>query len=203
MRAGSKGPTASVNGPTDRALRKTVRPIVFALALLSAVPVIAQSVPPLPAGRPPEWGAAAGYGFSVHLNRGRSDEHVLLFEPSAGFRLSSQLEYIVEGHFARYFTPGGYMIGVMPLGGRFYLGHGPTLPYISIGGGLGWTDLTVEEIDRRFNFLLQASAGVRRALSETDALTLEARLAHISNGGTKKPNLGLNCLVFLAGWRFN
>jgi lipid A 3-O-deacylase PagL len=188
--------------PGDGGLRKAIASIVIGSALLSAPSLTAQSVPPIPARRPPEWGAAAGYGFSVHLNYGRSSEHVLLFEPSAGFRISSHLEYIVEGHFAQYFTPGGYMIGVMPVGGRLYLGHGRTLPYVSIGGGLGWTDLTVEEIDRRFNFLLQASAGVRRTLSETDALTLEARLAHISNGGTKKPNLGLNCLVILAGWRF-
>ncbi len=138
----------------------------------------------------------------MHLNRGRSSEHVLLFEPSVGFRLSSRLEYIVEGHFAQYFTPGGYMLGVMPVGGRLYLGGGRTLPYISIGGGLGWTNLKVEEIDRRFNFLLQGSLGVRRAVSENQALTLEARLAHISNGGTERPNLGLNCLVLLAGWRF-
>ena len=189
--------------PGDGGLRRAIASIVIAFALLSVPSLTAQSVPPVPAGRPPEWGAAAGYGFSVYLNHGRSSEHVLLFEPSAGFRLSSRLEYIVEGHFAWYFTPGGYMIGVMPVGGRLYLGHGRTLPYISIGGGLGWTDLTVEEIDRRFNFLLQGSAGVRRALSGTDALTLEARLDHISNGGTKKPNLGLNCLVILAGWRFN
>lgn len=192
-----------MNIPGDGGLRRAVASIVIAFALLSVLSLTAQSVPPVPAGRPPEWGAAAGYGFSVHLNHGRSSEHVLLFEPSAGFRLSSRLEYIAEGHFARYFTPGGSMIGVMPVGGRLYLGSGRTLPYVSIGGGLGWTDLTVEEIDRRFNFLLQASAGVRRASSGTDALTLEARLDHISNGGTKKPNLGLNCLVILAGWRFN
>jgi hypothetical protein len=163
----------------------------------------AQSLPPLPAGRPPEWGLAAGYGFSVHLNRGRSDEHLLLFEPSVALRISSRLEYLIEGHFARYLTPVGYMVGLMPVGGRFYVGRGQTLPYISIGSGFGWTDLTpLDEIDRRFNFLLQGSVGVRRTLSGGQALTFEARIAHISNGGTELPNLGLNSVVFLAGWRF-
>lgn len=157
----------------------------------------------MPPGRPPEWGLSAGYGLSVRLNRGHAKEHVLLFAPSVGLRLSSRLEYLIEGHFAQYFTPKGYMVGLMPVGGRLYLGSGRTLSYVSIGGGLGWTDLTqLEEIDRRFNFLLQASAGVRRAISDSQALTFEARLSHISNGGTESPNLGLNCVVFLAGWRF-
>jgi hypothetical protein len=171
--------------------------------LLAAAPLAAQSGPPLPAGRPPEWGLAAGYGFSVHLNRGHSNEHVFLFEPSASLRISSRLEYVVEGHYAQYFTPRGYMVGLMPVGGRLYVGSGRILPYISIGGGLGWTDLTqLEEIDRRFNFLLQASAGVRWTITDSHALTFQGRLAHISNGGTESPNLGLNCLVVLVGWRF-
>jgi hypothetical protein len=176
--------------------------IAFAL-LLATAPLTAQSEPPLPIGRHPAWGLATGYGFSVHLNRGHANEHVLLFEPSVGLRISSRLEYLIEGHFARYFTPLGYMVGLMPVGGRFYVGSGTTLPYISIGGGFGWTDLTpLEEIDRRFNFLLQGSLGVRRTISDGEALTFEARVAHISNGGTELPNLGLNSVVFLAGWRF-
>jgi Lipid A 3-O-deacylase (PagL) len=177
--------------------------IASILALLGAAHLNAQAAPPLPEDAPPEWGAEAGYGFTVHLNRGRSVEHLVLLEPGAGFRLSSRLEYLVEAHFARYLTPLGYMVGVMPLGGRLYLGHGRALPYLSIGGGLGWTDLTrLEEIDRRFNFLLQGSAGVRYAVSEKRAWTFEARLVHVSNGGTSLPNLGLNSLVFLGGLRF-
>jgi hypothetical protein len=159
--------------------------------------------PLLPPKGVPEWDVAAGYGISVHINRGRSYEHVLLFAPAAAFRLGSRLEYVVEGHFAQYFTPRGYMFGVMPLGGRLFLGDGPTAAYVSIAGGLGWTDLVqLDEIDRRFNFLLQGSIGLRRVLSPTQALDLEARLSHVSNGGTELPNLGLNCVIFLLRWRF-
>ena len=162
-----------------------------------------QTMPRLPAGAPPEWGVEAGYGFSVHFNRGRSAEHLVLLEPSVGLRLGSRFRYVIEAHFARYQTPGGYIFGLMPVGGRLLIGRGRTLPYVSVGAGLGWTDLTeLEEIDRRFNFLLQASAGVRQAVSEKQAWTFEARLSHISNGGTALPNLGLNSLAFLAGFRF-
>jgi hypothetical protein len=176
--------------------------LVLVLAALLPAPRLIGQTEPIPSGRSPQWGLAAGYGFTWHLNRGRSNEHVLLFVPAVGFRVSSRLEYILEAHLAQYFTPSGTTFGVMPLGGRLFLGSGRMLPYVSIGGGFGWTNLEIEEIDRRFNFLLQGSVGVRRALSEADALTLEARLSHISNGGTKSPNLGLNCLVVLAGWRF-
>jgi len=177
--------------------------IASILAFLGATRLIAQAEPSLPKGASPEWSVEAGYGLSVHLNRGRSVEHLVLLEPSASFRVRSRLEYVVEANFARYLTPKGYMVGLMPVGARLSIGRGPTLPYVSIGAGFGWTDLTfLEEIDRRFNFLLQASAGVRHALTEKQTWTFEARLAHISNGGTARPNLGLNSLVFLGGFRF-
>jgi hypothetical protein len=180
------------------------RAVAAALLLAAAVRAAAAAdEPPLPAGRPPEWCLAAGYGFSVRLNRGRSDEHLFLLEPGVSFRLGSRLEWVVEGHFARYLTPEGSMLGVMPLGLRFYAGSGPILPYVSIGAGAGWTGLVeLDEIDRRFDFLLQGSLGVRGALGGGQAWTLEARLSHYSNAGTVKPNLGFNAVVFLAGARF-
>jgi lipid A 3-O-deacylase len=95
------------------------------------------------------------------------------------------------------------MIGVVPLGGRFSIGSGPVFPYIEFGAGCGWTDLDkLPEIDRRFNFTLQGGAGVRGALRDGQAWTLEARLSHSSNANTARPNISLNCLVLLAGWRF-
>ena len=123
--------------------------------------------------------------------------------PAVAFPLSARLEWTVEGHFAGYFRPNGYMLGWMPLGARLFIGGGRTQPYVSLGAGFGWTDLTeLDEIDRRFNYLLQASVGVRGRLPDGSAWTLEARMDHISNAGTVLPNLGLNTVVFLAGWRF-
>jgi len=156
----------------------------------------------LPERGHPEWVLNAGYGFSVHLRDGRSNEHVFLFEPQAGFRLGSRSEYLVEGHLARYFTPKGFAAGILPVGVRLFLGQGAVAPYVSGGVGFGWTDLTnIDEISRRFNFFLQGSLGVRRSLSGNRAWTLEVRLLHYSNAGTASPNIGLNSLVLLAGWR--
>jgi len=163
----------------------------------------AQEAPPLPADRPVTWNVAAGYGFSVRLNGGRSEERLLLFEPGVSVRLGDRLEYVAEAHLAHYFQPAGYMVGVMPLGLRYFVGNGRVLPYASIGAGGGWTDLKeLDEIDRRFNFLLQGGVGVRGQLSDGRAWTFEARLSHYSNAHTVLPNLGLNTIVFLGGFRF-
>lgn len=169
-----------------------------------ALTVEAQTPAPGESDRSPRWSLAAGYGFSVHFSRGRAEEQALYVVPAVSFPLSTRLEWTVEGHLAGYFRPRGYMLGCMPIGARYFLGGGRAQPYASLGAGLGWTDLTeLDEIDRRFNYLLQGSVGVRRRLPNGSAWTLEARLAHISNAGTVLPNLGLNSLVFLGGWRFH
>jgi hypothetical protein len=176
--------------------------LVFAAAAAASAQETS-SAPPIPQGRPPEWSLQAGYGFSVKVNRGNSDEHLFLLEPGVAFRLGPRLEYLVEAHFAKYFTPDGSMIGVVPVGGRYYFFNGPILPYLSLGAGFGWTDLDhLDEVNRRFNFLLEGAIGVRGRVSDTQAWTLEWRWSHISNAGTVLPNLGLNCAVFLAGMRF-
>ena len=184
-----------------------MRPALAAAALLlvgAAARAQDAAPPPIPEGRPPEWGLQAGYGFSFQANEGRSHEYLFLFEPNVGFRLGSRFEYVAEAHVARYFSPEGYMVGVVPLGARYNAPSRTAIrPYAYVGLGLGWTDLTqLDEIDRRFNFLIQASVGLRGAVTETQAWTFEARYSHVSNAGTELPNLGLNCLVFLAGWRF-
>jgi hypothetical protein len=152
----------------------------------------------------PEWGVAAGGGFAFRFSgRPGTNENVLLLTPSASWRLSSRLEYVAEGHLAYYFGPHGYMVGIVPIGGRFSIGGGPVVPYVELGAGCGWTDLDkLPEIDRRFNFILQGGAGVRGKLLGGDAWTVEARLSHYSNANTVAPNIGLNCVVLLAGWRF-
>ncbi len=179
------------------------RLLAVAALVCPALALEAQTPAPAESDRSPRWSFSAGYGFSVKLHRGRAEEQVFLFVPAISFPLSARLEWTVEGHFAGYFRPTGYMIGWMPVGARYFFGGGSAQPYASLGAGLGWTDLTeLDEIDRRFNYLLQGSVGVRGRLGDASAWTLEARLAHISNAGTVLPNLGLNSLVFLGGWRF-
>jgi hypothetical protein len=111
---------------------------------------------PIPAGRPPEWSFSEGFGFTLNVNRGRSHEVGLYAHPGVSFRLSSRFEYLVEGHFCHFVSPGGYMVGLMPIGGRISIGRGLPQFYATFGMGAGWTNLAkLDEIDQRFNFLLQ------------------------------------------------
>lgn len=174
-----------------------------AALLLCAAVAAAQSAGPLPLNRPPEWSFAEGYGFTLDVNAGRSHEHAFYAHPGISFRVGARFEYLIEGHFAHFVSPGGYMLGAMPIGGRLYIGNGRLLPYATFGLGAGWTNLAkLDEIDQRFNFLLQTGVGVRSPISEKQAWTLEARVSHISNAGMSRPNIGLNMLVFLGGFRF-
>jgi len=157
---------------------------------------------PLPMGRAPEWSFAEGVGFTLSVNRGRSHEIGLYAIPGVSFRLSSRFEYLVEGHICHFVSPGGYMVGLMPISGRFYFGHGPQV-YATFGMGAGWTNLEkLDEIDQRFNFLLQTGVGFRNPISDSRAWTVEMRWSHISNAGMSMPNLGHNQVVLLGGFRF-
>jgi hypothetical protein len=160
---------------------------------------------PIPAGRPPEFGLDLGYGFGVHLNPGPSDTHVVVVTPSVGVRLSSHVEYFPSGILERYFTPANsYFVGLVPVGARISIGTGQTIvPFLNAGLGFGWTNLDrLLEISRRFNFRMEAGAGVCGRVSETDGWTVRVRFFHTSNGGTVYPNLGLNHMVVSGGWRF-
>jgi hypothetical protein len=181
---------------------RSIPGFLAATLLLWARLLCAQSEPAPPDGSL-RLGLAAGYGFSVHFNRGHAEERLVLFAPSLGRRLSSKVDYVVEGRFEQDFAPRGYILGLLPLGARLSLGKRRTVPYVSIGAGFGWTNLVpLEEVDRRFNFLLQGGVGMRGELSKGRAFNLEVRLCHLSNAGTERPNLGLNSLVLLTGLFF-
>jgi hypothetical protein len=153
-------------------------------------------------GEHPDLALLAGYGLSVHVNRGRTDEQLLVIEPQVGFRLGSHFDYVVEGHLARYFRPDGFAAGLVPLSARYVFKRSDVTPYFGLGLGFCWTDLQVEEINRRFNFIIEGGPGVRRTVFRDHAWSIEARWLHYSNAGTVLPNLGLNSVVLLGGWLF-
>jgi len=185
--------------------RAVSRAAALAIALLGGLAgasAFAQDGP-IPAGRGIEWGVSAGYGVPVRAPSRPSDESELAFLASAGFRVNRRLEYVAEADGFGFLHPGGYYVGLMPLGGRLSVGNGPLLPFASVGLGFGWTDLVeLEEISRRFNFQVQVGIGIRGAVTDTTGWTTELRILHISNAGTVYPNRGLNSLLVLGGFRF-
>ena len=77
-------------------------------------------------------------------------------------------------------------------------------PYAEFAGGPFWTDLAgkIPEESSRFNYALTAGIGVSYFLTERAALNIGYRFHHISNAGTRYPNLGLNASLPFGGVSF-
>jgi hypothetical protein len=179
------------------------RRLAAAGLMLWAARAVAAENPPIEPGRPPEWGIAVGYGLPIHSPGRPAEEHQVALEASGGFRLGDRFEYLAAVNGYQYLTPTGYFVGLLPAGIRFTIGHGGIHPHASLQLGLGWTDLTeLVEISRRFNFQFQVGMGLRGRVTEKSAWTVDVLYAHISNAGTVYPNLGLNAVLLLGGWRF-
>ena len=144
------------------------------------------------------WNVKGGAGISYHLHERNSDERILLFAPELTRSLGGHWEYTLEGHLSRLTDPAGYLAGLLPIGARYFPWTTNTRPFVSLGAGFGWTDVTtIPELSRRFNFIVNGDLGVRW----DDTWQISGRFLHVSNGGTARPNLGLNVLVLLVGWR--
>ena len=77
-------------------------------------------------------------------------------------------------------------------------------PFAEFAGGPFWTDLAgkIPEESSRFNFVLTAGFGVSYFLTDRAALNVGYRFHHISNGGTRYPNIGLNASLPFGGFSF-
>jgi lipid A 3-O-deacylase len=77
-------------------------------------------------------------------------------------------------------------------------------PYAEFAGGPFWTDLAgkIPEESSRFNFVLTAGFGVSYFLTDQAAFNVGYRFQHISNAGTRYPNLGLNSSLPFGGFSF-
>jgi hypothetical protein len=77
-------------------------------------------------------------------------------------------------------------------------------PYAEFAGGPFWTDLAgkIPEESSRFNFVLTAGFGISYFLTDQAALNVGYCFQHISNGGTRYPNLGLNASLPFGGFSF-
>lgn len=144
---------------------------------------------------------AGGYGWTI--GTGPSDPHqkyVALF-PELAWPVKPHVAYLVTGHASWWFPHDGWVVGILPAGGRLELLRGRrTAPYVSAAVGVGWTNLIeLDEIDRRFNFLAQWGAGVRCRRPGGRDWFAELRYFHVSNMGTAGNNWGVNALMVLAG----
>jgi hypothetical protein len=148
------------------------------------------------------WAFAGGPALEVATPGERQREGGVLAVPSLAIGVASWFELVIEGHAAGYVTPvGGHMVGVVPIGWRLHA-PGRIQPYVSGGAGLTWTNLTgLTGLERRRNYLTQIGGGVRHTRANGSAVSVEARLFHLSNLSSAPPNLGMEVFAVLVGYR--
>ncbi len=85
-------------------------------------------------------------------------------------------------------------IGVTPKMTYALTSLGPWRPFVEGGGGPLWSELggRVPEQPAAFNFVVMGGGGLSYFLTSQLALNLGGRFYHISNGGTRSTNRGLN-----------
>jgi hypothetical protein len=148
-----------------------------------------------------EWWLGGGFGWTIATGPSDPDLQYVAVFPELAWPVKPHVSYIVTGYASRWFPTQGWIAGIYPVGGRLELARGRrTAPYVSASVGVGWTDLTeLEEIDRRFNFLAQWGAGIRRRSESGRDWFAEFRYLHVSNFGTAGNNWGLNTLILVVG----
>jgi len=93
------------------------------------------------------------------------------------------------------------MIGVNFLAGYTFTAAERLRPYLFAGGGPLYTDADVPGLGSNWNGNYQFGAGLQFQQAGHDLL-LEFRFHHVSNGGTRSPNVPLNSTKFLVGTTF-
>ena len=101
------------------------------------------------------------------------------------------------------FSPGSdWIVGLTPhlrynfaTGSRF-------IPFFDLGAGVTATSIGPPDLSNTFEFNLQAAVGCNVFLSDSLALTFDARYLHLSCAGISHPNLGVNGVLGMAGLTF-
>lgn len=95
-------------------------------------------------------------------------------------------------------------VGFTPKIKYTFVALGRIRPYAEFAGGPFWTDLggRIPEQGSEFNFVLTGGMGVSWFLTPQLAANVGYRFHHISDAGTKYPNLGLNASLPFGGFSF-
>ena len=186
----------------------TLLALLLSASFISCLTLNAQTPPPAPAAEtPPSQGrvgfeVAAGPAFETSVAGGRAPQRAVLGVPSLTLRVASWFDYAVEGHFARHVTPvTANEFGIVPIAFRLHTG-GRTQVHLLGGVGVVWTGLAgIHGLEQRQNYITQLGAGVARVRANGSAVSLETRFYHLSNDGAKPPNLGIEQISLLVGYR--
>ncbi len=157
--------------------------------------------------------AGANYGYAAL--GGNQAHHLALGSLSYGHMLGP---VVGENHWHRgnwewraevfggiQFSPDdNWLVGLTPhLRYNFATGT-RWIPFVDCGAGVTATGIGPPDLSNTFEFNLQASLGVHWFVRDNLALTVEARLLHLSCAGISQPNDGLNGVTGMVGltWFF-
>jgi hypothetical protein len=154
-------------------------------------------------------GLGAAYGFAAF--GGLEQHHFVLASLTYGYMLGPTLapNHWFRGNFeiraelfggAQFSPSTDWIIGLAPhLRYNFATGS-RWLPFIDAGAGVTATGIGRPDLSGTFEFNLQAGVGVRWFVTDTVALSCEARLLHFSCAGISQPNTGVNAILGMLGF---
>ncbi len=195
-------------------ITRSVVGTLLLIMIVSARVGAEQSGSQLPVGTQ-EIGLTAGYLLPHRLTTDHTTKQSgPAFMPSWGMVLTESLgsswyqgqillgAEIVYIQFQRPFLTHG--VGFTPKIKYLFEGTHSIRPYVEFAGGPFYTDLAgrIPEESARFNFVLSAGGGLSWFVAPRMSLNAGYRFHHISNAGTRFPNLGLNSSLPFGGFSF-
>jgi hypothetical protein len=155
-----------------------------------------------------EWAVAAGGG--IGLSGGDVDTVTSVqFLPHVGYfvtgeigdgRVRGNVEIIVEPTLMYLdASDSATMIGGAILARWIFATSPRVRPYLEAGGGVVGGQVDLRQTNCDVNFILEGGAGAMVFMTERVALTLGARLHHLSNGNRCSDNQGINSIIGIVG----
>lgn len=146
---------------------------------------------------------SGGFGSKLPFHRfdGRSETQFVAVVPSVGYFIEDQQELILEAPILYYGEPENGIAAGIDLMYRYHFTRNRSFsPFIELGAGVNYVGLDVRELTGNFQFSLQGGVGVRSKISDHGDVVVSLRWHHLSNAGTRYPNIGLNESFILVGY---
>lgn len=176
------------------------RSAALALCIVCVSSLAASSEPFEPKLR--EFGLMIGYGENHRIpecmkNRYRFDDVTLRY----GRFISDRDENAYEVGLSSQIAGKDYQAAVAVITRRhyFHLQGDTALGYDLAFGGVRLED-AVQGLATRVNFTEQVGIVLQHKTGRNSAISIQYRFSHCSNGGIRKPNVGINASVLGIGW---
>jgi Lipid A 3-O-deacylase (PagL). len=148
---------------------------------------------------------SVGYGKKIQISRFKERTKVTMYQllPRWGRFKDDRQEFIWELPITYFSKPEtAYAAGLSLMYRYHFSSNRRFAPFVEAGSGFVFTNLDdkIDELTGGFQFSPQAGIGIRSALSPSSDLIVSARWFHLSNAGTRTPNVGLNNYMITAGY---